>query len=417
MRRGVGPFYIRLACLLILSISPVAKGDTPRGDASSTPQWVGVWGAPPAFPNGPSVEMEVIRQTVRLSLGGEALRIRLSNELGSAPLAIASAHVAMPGSTLGSIDPATDHALTFGGQSSVLIQPGMPMVSDPLIVQTDALEDIVVSILVTRPTGPTATHRLGVATTFMSETEDNVAAPILKQATTSSARFFLSGIEVKRSGAHTVVAFGDSITDGYGSTLNQNHRWPDFLSERLKRAGRPIAVVNAGISGNRILHDVPLAAFGPSALARFDRDVLSVPGVRTIILLESINDIGEPGASDLPEQTVSAADIVAAIGQIIARAHSRGIRVIGATLTPFADTDGGYYSAEGETKRQAVNRWIREAQQFDGVVDFDLALRDPKRPDHLAPMFDSGDHLHPNDAGYKKMADSVNLDMLDETTR
>jgi lysophospholipase L1-like esterase len=357
--------------------------------------------------------MAVIRQTVRLSLGGEALRIRLSNELGTSPLAIAAAHVALPGKTLGSIDPATDHALTFGGQRSVLIQPGMPMVSDRLLIKTDALQDIVVTMRITRPMGPTATHRLGVATTFLSETEDDIAAPSLKQATTSTARFFLSGIEVQTAGVQAVVALGDSITDGYASSLNQNHRWPDVLAERLHRAGRPIAVVNAAISGNRVLHDLPLVAFGPSALARLDRDVLSVPGVRMIILLESINDIGEPGASDLPEQTVSAADIIAGLGQIITRAHARGIRVIGGTLTPFAGTDEhGYYSAEGERKRQAVNRWIREGQQFDGVVDFDVALRDPNHADRLAPVFDSGDHLHPNDAGYKTMADAVNLDML-----
>jgi lysophospholipase L1-like esterase len=398
-----------MACM-ILSMSPIAQGDTT--ETPSTQQWVGVWGAPPAFPNGPSVEMEVIRQTVRLSLGGEALRIRLSNELGSSPLAIASAHVAMPGRTLGSIDPATDHALTFGGQRSVLIQPGMPMLSDPLTLKTDALQDIVISMFVTRQTGPTATHPTGAATTFMSDASDDVAASTLKQATTSSARFFLSEVEVKRSGAQTVVALGDSITDGYRSTSDQNHRWPDFLAERITKADRPIAVVNAGISGNRILFDLPYAEFGPSALARLDRDVLSVSGVRTIVLLESINDIGTPGVSGIREQAVSAADIIAGMGQIITRAHTHGIRVIGATLTPFMGTGMGYDSVEGEAKRQAVNRWIRDAHQFDGVVDFDAALRDPKRPDHLASMFDSGDHLHPNDAGYKKMADAVNLDML-----
>lgn len=416
MAKEIRPFYIGLACLT-LSISPLARSDTPHGDAPFTQQWVGVWGAPPAFANGPSVEMEVIRQTVRLSLGGEALRIRLSNELGSAALAVASAHVAMPGRDPGSIDPATDQALTFGGHRSVLIQPGMPMVSDPLTLKTEALQDIVISMFITRQTGPTATHPTAAATTFVSDATSDVAAPTLKQATTSSARFFVSGVEVKRSGAQAVVTFGDSITDGYRSSIDQNHRWPDFLAERLSKAGRPIAVVNAGISGNRILYDLPYAEFGPSALARLDRDAFSVPGVRTIVLLESINDIGTPGESGLLEQTVSAADIIAGMGQIITRAHAHGIRVIGATLTPFAGPDIGYYSPGGEAKRQAVNRWIRDSHQFDGVVDFDTALRDPKRPDHLASMFDSGDHLHPNDAGYKRMADSVDLDMLSETTR
>ena len=192
-----------------------------------------------------------------------------------------------------------------------------------------------------------------------------------------------------------------------------NHRWPDFLADRLARERRQIGVVNAGISGNRILHDVPLFECGPSALARLDRDVFSVSGISTVILLESINDIGLPGSLVLPEQIVSATDITAGMTQIIARAHAHGVRVVGATLLPFAGTlYPGYYDTEGENKRQAVNRWIRESHSFDGIVDLDAVMRDPLHLEHLAPAYDSGDHLHPNDSGYQKIADSVDLSLL-----
>lgn len=383
--------------------------------ASAEPQWTAVWAAPPALPRGQAVAMEVIRQTVRLSLGGQALRLRLSNELGTNPVVISAVHVALPGDTPGSIDPATDRTMTFGGQATAVMQPGMPMQSDPLAIKTDAMQDIVVSLFVTRSTGPTATHPLAMATTYLSDTagEDGIAAATLTKPQTSTERFFLSGVDVLRAGAQTVVALGDSITDGYGSTTDQNHRWPDFLAVRLAQAHRAIAIVDAGISGNRILHDLPEAEYGPSALARFDRDVLSVAGARTVILLESINDIGIAGSNALAEQATSAADIIVGLKQIIARAHAHGLRVLGGTLTPFAGTTfPGYYSAEGESKRQAVNRWIRDGHEFDGVVDFDSALRDPAQLDHLAAAFDSGDHLHPNDAGYRQMAGAVNLDLL-----
>jgi lysophospholipase L1-like esterase len=227
------------------------------------------------------------------------------------------------------------------------------------------------------------------------------------------ARFFLSGVEVDAPDAGTIVTLGDSITDGYGSTPDANRRWPDVLAERLVEAHVPLGVVDAGISGNRVLHDLPEAQFGPSALARFDRDVLSVPGVRSVILMESINDIGHPGSAGLSEQAVSADDITAGMRQIADRAHAHGIRILGATLTPYADTVfPGYYTPNGETKRQAVNRWIRESGAFDGVIDFDAVVRDPDHPDHIAAQYDFGDHLHPNDAGYRKMGESIDLSLL-----
>jgi lysophospholipase L1-like esterase len=402
-----------------LLIPFLASAATTPATAPVDLAWVGVWAAAPAQPTGPTLRMETVRQTVRLSLGGRALRVRLSNELGANPVAISSVHVALPGKSLGSIDPTTDQVLTFGGQESLVIQAGMPMLSDPLALQTESLEEIVVSLFVTRATGPVATHPLAMATSFISDAgPGSVTAPALEHVTPSSARFFLSEVEVQRPDAQAVVALGDSITDGYGATPDQNHRWPDYLAERLAREHRPIAVVNAGISGNRILHDLPEVEFGPSALSRLDRDVLSVPGARTLILLESINDIGIPASSVLPEQAVTAADIIAGMQQIIARARAHGIRVIGGTLMPFAGASyPGYYDLEAEAKRQAVNRWIRDARAFDAVVDFDAALRDPNRPEQLMVAFDCGDHLHLNDAGYRKMAETVNLDTLASSKR
>ena len=396
----------------------VSAGLAGTAAAQSTPppaaHWVGSWGADPALPNGPEVTNQTIRQVVRLSMGGNSVRIRISNELGTAPLVIGAAHLARPGQEAGSIDPATDRLLTFGGRPSVTLPPGAPVVSDPVALDTKALDRLTISLFVPRDTGPTATHPLGRATAFLADGGDMTMAATLSNPTTSSARFFLSGVDVQAAGGSAVVTLGDSITDGYGSTIDADRRWPDVLAERLSRAGIPLAVVDAGISGNRILHDRPEAQFGPAAIARFDRDVLAVPGVRTVILMESINDIGHPGSADLPEQKVSADDIVAGMRQIIDRAHGRGLRILGATLTPYADTVfPGYFSEEGEASRQAVNHFIREGGAFDGVIDFDAVVRDPARPDHIAGAYDFGDHLHPNDAGYRKMGESIDLNQLE----
>jgi lysophospholipase L1-like esterase len=205
------------------------------------------------------------------------------------------------------------------------------------------------------------------------------------------------------------VAFGDSITDGFKSTVNANRRWPDYLSARLQAAGEKIAVVNQGISGNRILHDSGMGQprFGPNALSRFDRDVLSVSGASHVVILIGINDIGMGSASRSPAEAVSADEIIAGLKQLALRAHARGLQVIGATLTPFAPA--AYFTEEGETKRQAVNAWIRTTTDYDRVIDFDAAVRDPANPRQLQPAYDSGDHLHPTDAGYKAMADSIDL--------
>lgn len=398
---------VAVAALLVLA------GPAAGQSAVAAHHWVGSWGAAPAFPNGPEVTNQTIRQVVRLSLGGRALRIRLSNEMGTGPLVIGAAHVAKPGQEPGSVDPASDHVLTFGGRPGITIPPGAPAISDPVELDSKALDSLAVSLFVPRDTGPAATHPLGRATTYLSDGGDSTAAATLPKLTTSTARFFLSGVEVDAPDASAVVTLGDSITDGYGSTLDANRRWPDVLAERLAQAHSPTGVVDAGISGNRVLHDLPEAQFGPAAVARFDRDVLAVPGVRTVILMEAINDIGHPGSADLPDQKVSAEDIATGMRQIADRAHAHGLRILGATLTPYADTVfPGYFTPAGEADRQTVNRFIRESGTFDGVIDFDAVVRDPARPDHVAAGYDFGDHLHPNDAGYRKMGEAVDLSLL-----
>jgi lysophospholipase L1-like esterase len=410
---------LRLVCVAAMVASAVGAGYGATASAQSAsaiqPHWAGSWGASPAFPNGPEIVNQTIRQVVRLSLGGRAVRIRLSNELGTSPLVIGSAHIARPGQKPGSIDPATDHVLTFGGRPSITVPVGAPVLSDPVVFDVKSLDSLSISLYVPRSTGPTATLPVGLATAYISNGGDAMAAATLPNPTTSTARFFISDVDVAADepDAGTVVALGDSITNGTGSTIDANHRWPDVLAERLVAAHLSLGVVDAGIGGNRILHDLPEAQFGPAALARFDRDVLSVSGVRTVIIMESINDIGHSGSAGLSEQAVSADDITAGMRQIIERAHAHGIRVLGATLTPFADTIyPGYYSKEGEEKRQAVNRWIREGGAFDGVIDFDAAVRDPIHRDHIAAQFDDGDHLHPNDAGYRRMGEAVDLVLL-----
>jgi lysophospholipase L1-like esterase len=376
------------------------------------PHWVGTWGASPqqpvtAFGSAPSFTNQTVREIVRISVGGERFRVRLTNEFGAQPLLIGAAHVAISAGGA-AIKPGTDRVLTFSGHSSITVPPGAPILSDPVDLKAADLASLAISIYLPQTTGPATWHLEGKQTAHIVLGDATGASDLGASATTSTARFFLSGVEAGSfERKSTVVTFGDSITDGTQSTVDTNHRWPDRLAERLAASGDDdTGVVNEGISGNRILHDNA----GPNALSRLDRDVLATPGVRFMTVLLGINDIGFGGF--IPTEAVTADDIIGGYRQLIARAHSRGVRIYGATLTPFDNVGSPYFSAAHEVERQAVNAWIRTSGEFDAVIDFDKVVRDPNNPSKLLPAFDSGDHLHPSDAGYKAMADSINLKLF-----
>ena len=382
------------------------------GTAAAQETWIGSWGASPSYPIGPDLGGTTVRQLVRLSAGGRAVRVRLSNETGTRPLTIGAATIARPGRGAGTIDPSSSRPLTFGGRSSVTLAPGQATDSDPVPVAVQPLETLAVSLYLPQPTGPVPVHKDGEQTAWLSHRSDLTAAVALPAATPSTMRFILSRVDVA-PGTGTVVAFGDSITDGARSGIDADRRWPDMLARRLAAAGGPpVGVVNAGISGNRLLRSNPGTAYGPGALARLDRDVLSVPGVRWAVVLEGINDIAHSGDSDRTDRAASAEQIIAGLQQIVARLRGRGVKAYCGTLTPFEGTTlPGYYAPRGEAKRQAINAWIR-AGGCDAAIDFDAVLRDPARPGRLRPGLDSGDHLHPNAAGYAVMAEAVDLSLF-----
>jgi lysophospholipase L1-like esterase len=381
--------------------------------ASPQPVWEADFFAPVGIPR--SLRDQTLRQIVRISIGGSRLRVVLSNEYGDRPLVIGAAHVALARDG-GAIDPASDHVLTFSGESSISIPPGAPMVSDPVELAVKPLASVAVDLFFPEITPTSTWHNEGAQTAYISGEGDFAGDGSFQAAQTIKSRIFLSEIQVDATpDARAVVTFGDSITDGAASTPDANHRWPDFLAERLAKADPRLAVVNEGISGARVLRD----RMGDNALARFDRDVLSQPRADTVILMMGINDIGWPDTILVPkgEPAPSAEDIIAGYKQLIARAHEHGMTILGATLTPFEDTFHGnplygFYDEEKEAKREAVNQWIRTSGAFDGVIDFDAATRDPNNPKHIKAEYDSGDHLHPQDVGYEAMADSIDLELL-----
>ncbi len=383
--------------------------------------WVGswvaspqvVWGADFAFPTGvPEVlDDQTVRQVVRLSVGGRRVRVVLSNAYGTRPVTISAAHIALAGQG-SAIVAGSDRALTFGGSTAATIAAGAPLDSDAVDLVVGPLQRVVVSVHLPAPTQVTTFHWDGRQTGWIVE-GNQAAAPAVATDRPITARILLSAIRVDAQfDTHAVVVLGDSITDGNGATVDADTRWPDFLAKRL--AARHVAVLNAGISGARLLDD----RMGANALARLDRDVLAETRVRALIVLIGINDIAWPGTAFDPHgMRPTAATLIAAYRQLIERAHAHGIRVIGATLTPFEGALQGtpladYYAPEKDVLRRQVNDWIRKGGAFDAVIDFDAALRDPSRPQRLRPAFDSGDHLHPGDVGNRAMADAVPLDLL-----
>jgi lysophospholipase L1-like esterase len=380
-------------------------------DPSTDDTWVATWGCAPGFAIGQELANQTIRQFVRISIGGKRVRIRLSNETGTQPLVISAGHLAIAGSDKGSIDPKSDHALSFSGSQTITVPPGAPVISDPVDLEVQPLSTLAVSLYITRDTGASVIHPLGIQTAYLSQSGDHTRETTIPDATTVTERYFLTRIEVSSpDNAGTIVALGDSITDGRRSTLDANRRWPDRLAERLQEQGQALGVVNAGMAGNRILHDLPEVIGGPSTLSRFDRDVLSVPGVEFVILLQGVTDIGHPAVNGLPDQAVSAEQVVGGLKQLIDRAHAHHLKIFGVTYLP--DEGDIMHNDETENKRQAVNEWIRFSKAFDGVIDFDAAARDPGHSARLRPEYDSGDHAHLNDAGYRAIADSIDLKLF-----
>jgi lysophospholipase L1-like esterase len=381
--------------------------------------WVGSWGASPQapiaaggpFPASPSFNNQTIRQIVRLSAGGTRVRLRLTNAYGTKTLKIGAAHVALAGKN-GAIQPGTDHVVTFEGAKSAEIPPGAPLLSDSIDLKTTPLSRLAVSLYLPGDTGPCSCHMVGQETAYVSGKGDFTGAKSFK-GTTTTQRAFLARVDVDAgAGTQAIVAFGDSITDGVGSTANQDHRWPDYLADRLAKHG-DWGVVNEGISGNRLLQN----GAGDSALSRFDRDVLSVPGAKYVIVFEGINDIGFAslpkgfgGPDAPPPQPVTADDLIGAYKQLIARAHAHGLKIIGATITPYKGAS--YFSKNGEATREAVNKWIRNSGAFDGVIDFDRAWRSPKDATRIRDGFHAGDHLHGDDKGYNVAADAIDLSLF-----
>jgi lysophospholipase L1-like esterase len=416
------------------------------GAKKTSDYWVGTWatalvirpagppggppppaagGPPPAGPNGPpagpaapsgaprppppaTVQNQTLREIVHVSIGGDKVRVVLSNAFGTAPLEIGSAAIALQ--TEGAaVEPASIKKLTFSGRPKATVLAGATLVSDPVELKVPPLANLAIDLYVPGDIGigasPATTHNGASQTSYISTLGDHAGEVSLPVDKPFGAWLALARVEVVApESTRAVVTFGDSITDGARSTVDANARWPDELARRLAAQKKgEVAVLNAGISGNRVLGDDATYRAGYSALARFDKDVLMQTGVTHVIVLEGINDIGVARANASP----SAEDLIAGHRQLIARAHARGLKIYGATLTPFEGA--AYYTAEGEAKRQALNNWIRTSGEYDGVIEFDKVARDSAAPSKFAAAVDSGDHLHPGDAGYKAMGDAIDL--------
>lgn len=403
---------IALLCAALAPPAQAADGAwLPGWTASPQPIWAGDFALPLGLPA--SLGDQTVRQVVRAGVGGSRVRIVLSNEYGTQPLRIGAAYIAAAGDAAGSTR-GPGLALTFGGQATATVPAGAPIVSDPVAMEVAALQRLAVSLYFPQTTPVTTIHWDGLQPAQIAA--GNVAgAASVKADSVVNSRLFLSAVLVEAApGTRSVVAFGDSITDGAASTPGSDSRWPDFLAHRL--AGQKVAVLNAGISGGRVLKN----HMGPNALARFERDVLGQPGVAGVVLLMGINDISWPGSTFEPAEPATQADaLIAGYRQLITRARSRGVRIAGATLTPFegaltmpGSPIANYYSPEKDALRQRINAWIRGSGEFDAVLDFDAVVRDPQNPLRLLPAYDSGDHLHLGDAGNKAVADSVDLKLL-----
>ncbi len=407
---------LKLACCwLAILLAPPTQGA----------EWLQTWGAAPLpptpamgpFPASPAFANQTVRQTVRISAGGKRLRLRLTNEFGTKPLRIGALRVAIADDK-GEPRPGTERQVRFAGETNVVIPPGAPYSSDPIDLPVAALSSLSISLYLPDETGQCTCHATGLQTAFVSGPGDFTNQAFVP-AQSMEFRPFVSGVEVETSrAARVVVVLGDSISDGVGSTIDANRRWPDLLANRLNaRGAKGWGVVNMGISGNRVLTD----GAGESALVRFDRDVLSTPGVKALVIFEGVNDLGvsygrfEGPLADLFKSLATgdkatAQSMIAGYRQLITRARAHGVKVILATIIPYGGSF--YYSQEGEAVRQAINAWIRTSGEADAVLDFDAVMRDPARPNQMKSDFHSGDFLHGSDAGYAALAASVDLSLF-----
>jgi lysophospholipase L1-like esterase len=375
--------------------------------------WVGTWTTAPAPGEGAAFSNQTLRMNARISIGGDTLRVRLSNAYGIRPLVIGAAQIDLHAKGAG-IVPDAGRTLTFGDERSATIAAGALLVSDPVDMRVAPLTDLVISIYLPDdlPASFGITGRYARQTNYVSPPGDFSCADVMPVARLTSDWYFVNGIDVMApADTGGIVALGDSLTDANISTIDAFCRWPDQLARRLcaRVGGRPMGVMNQGLGGNRILHDNR----GDSGLRRFDRDVLTQPGVTHVIVMLGTNDLRNRWAK--PEEEVTAEQMIAGLKQMVVRAHTRGIKIFGATLTAFENETFlvGAWTPAREAVRQTVNAWIRDGGAFDAVVDFDEGLRDPERPTSMLPIYDCGDHLHPSDAGYNRMGDVIDLALFD----
>jgi lysophospholipase L1-like esterase len=379
---------------------------------SDNRHWVGTWTAAPAPAEGAAFANHTLRMTPRVSLGGSVVRVRISNAYGAAPLRIGAARVALRDSGA-AIVPGADRQLLFGGEASATIAAGAVVFSDPVALDVPALADLAVSLYLPQdlPASFGITGRYARQTNYISPVGDFTAETAMPVGKLTDDWYFVCGVDVAAPKETLgIVAVGDSLTDANISTHDGHHSWPSQLARRLiGRGGRPIAVMNQGLGGNRILHDVR----GDSGLKRLDRDIVAQPGVTHAIIMLGTNDLRNRSAK--PEEEVTAPQMIAGLKQLALRGQIHGIKMIGGTLTPFWNETffPGAWNPRREAVRVAVNAWIREAGAFDAVVDFDAALRDPENPLRMLPKYDCGDHLHPSDLGYRTMGDAIDLAMFD----